>query len=296
MEYRRLPGKQIAFSEIGFGCWAIGGHGYGITDDRESVAAVHAALGEGVTLFDTADVYGFGHSETILGQALGERRNDVVIATKGGIRWDEQRRTTKDCSPKYLRSAVENSLRRLGVHQIPLYQLHWHDGKTPISDSFGEMQRLKSEGKIEHVGTSNVDFEFIREASKATKILTHQAKFGYLDTENEDLMRQLHDELDIGILCYGALARGLLTGKYSDKSSFGANDTRASDPKFGSDYSAVAPCIEKLRRDAEINSCSPGQMALRWALENPNVTSVIVGMKTADQVRGNCAASLAPQQ
>ena len=145
----------MTVSRLAFGCWAMGGHGYGTVDDAESIAAVKKALELGINFFDTADVYGFGHSERILSEALDSRRHDVVIATKFGVSWDDSGKTRKDCSPKRLVEALEGSLRRLRVECIPLYQIHWHDGITPVPDLMETLLRCREAGKIRYIGCSN---------------------------------------------------------------------------------------------------------------------------------------------
>ena len=290
MEYRELPKRQLTLSALGFGCWAIGGHGYGKVDDRESVAAIRAALSAGINLFDTADVYGFGYSEKILAKALGPDRARVIVATKGGVRWDDQGRTARDNTPTHLRRSVENSLLRLGLEQIPLYQLHWYDQETPIQDIFGTLLALQGEGKIGHIGTSNVDSHFLAAALREAEIATNQIEYSIANQADTNLLQAMLDELLVGSICYGALARGLLSGKYNKDSSFTKGDTRSRDPNFNESFDRFRPLLEKLQLLAHDKQCSMSQAALWWVVKNPLVTSAIVGMKTAEQVRENCRA------
>ena len=214
MEYADLGEMGDRISVVGFGGWPIGGHGYGPVDDSRSIAAVRKALDLGITLFDTADVYGFGHSEEILAKALGPRISDVVLATKFGIRWDGSGRTWKDCSPGYLRTALDASLRRLKTDCIPLYQVHWHDGVTPLSDVFDAMFRHRERGKFCTSGAriSRVWLSGIR--IKSGKIDSAQLQYGlaYQDSSRDLVAYRGQDKM--ATLVYGVLARGLLSGKY----------------------------------------------------------------------------------
>jgi len=170
MEYKKLGETDLEISRIGFGCWAIGGHGYGKVDDNESIEAIKKALDSGINFFDTADVYGFGHSEEILGKALGTQRNDVIIATKFGINWKENGHTFKDCSAKRVVKAVENSLRRLKIDTIPLYQIHWPDPNTTLQETMGALIDCQKSGKIRYIGSSNFNAGLIEQIQKIGRI------------------------------------------------------------------------------------------------------------------------------
>ena len=159
MEFRRLNNTNLEISRIGFGCWAIGGHGYGQVEETDAIAAIRKAVGEGINFFDTADVYGFGQSEKILSKALGHTRHKVVIATKFGVNWNDEGETFKDISAKHVKEAVEASLKRLEIESIPLYQVHWYDGKTPIEETLEVLNKCKKEGKIQNIGVSNFDMD-----------------------------------------------------------------------------------------------------------------------------------------
>jgi myo-inositol catabolism protein IolS len=151
-------------TRLGMGCWTAGGHGWGKVNDDESIAAIRHAFERGVTSFDTADTYGFGKSERILRQALGRDLASVHVASKGGVRWDESGKVWNDSSPEYLQCAVEASLRRLDLEQIPLYYLHKPDGKTAMADALGALVVLRSQGKIGEIGVSNVSVSQLEEA------------------------------------------------------------------------------------------------------------------------------------
>ena len=296
MQYRNIPENKLELSQIGFGCWAIGGHGYGKVDDKESIETIRVAFDKGINLFDTADVYGFGHSEKILSEALGSNRSKVIIATKGGVRWDDQGNTCKDSTSSYIRKAVEQSLIRLKVEQISIYQLHWYDSVTPIEEIFTTLDKLKDEGKIANIGVSNVDLDFIKQSNKYTNIVTNQLKYSLISRENEKQMEIQSTELNIGTLCYGILSRGLLSGNYNENSNFGVNDTRSTDDMFTKYYNQYADMINKLKSIAKEYQCSPTHIAIKWTLSNKYVTSALIGMKNKLQVEDNCKALGLPDE
>jgi len=281
-------GEKI--SAIGFGAWAIGGHGYGKVDDAHSIAAVHKALDLGINVFDTADVYGFGHSEEVLSKALGGRIKEVVIATKFGVRWDETGRTYKDCSIDYLRKALEGSLRRLKTDCIPLYQLHWHDGVTPLLDVFAALVRRQEEGKIRYIGCSNIPSSVFHDIVGSRKVISAQLQFslGYCQSLND--LAAYRQEHGMTTLVYGVLMRGLLSGKYGRGASFGGRDTRAEDPYFREEMVRYARIVEGVKKISSKYRKSPSQVAIRWVLENPIVSCALVGIKSEEQVLENAGA------
>jgi aryl-alcohol dehydrogenase-like predicted oxidoreductase len=292
MEYRLLGSTDLSISRIGFGCWAIGGHGYGRVDDQESRNAVQKALDVGVNFFDTADVYGFGHSEEVLGSALGSERQAVVIATKVGVAWDENGRTYRDCSPKRIETALDASLRRLGIDCVPLYQIHWHDGKTPIADIMETLLRCRDKGKIRHIGCSNLPIDMVLDAHERGGLASLQMPYNLLHRSADDEIRRCSAELRMGVLTYGVLARGLLSGKYTTEVTFGVGDTRSSDPNFSGDaILKCQPLVQELHRIGDAYGKTPSQVAVRWVMDHPAVTTAIVGMKYVEQVRENIASS-----
>ncbi len=278
-------------SRIGFGCWAIGGHGYGVVEDSQSIRAIHRALDLGVNFFDTAGVYGFGRSETVLAEALGERRRDAVIATKFGVHWDKDGRIYRDSSPGRVVGALEESLRRLNIDCIPLYQIHFHDQKTPIADTMEALLKCRDAGKLRYIGCSNFPLQLVEEARRAGDVVSIQARMNVIQRENEPLLERCFRAHGMGTIIYGALMRGLFTGKYSAESKFGASDTRSVDPNFQGDRLAYhLGIVEEMRELGQRYNQSCAQIALRWVLDSPCVTSVIVGAKTADQVADNVKA------
>jgi len=288
MEYSKLGTTNLNISRIGCGCWAISGHGYGHVDDAESINAIRKALDEGINFFDTADVYGFGHSEEILSKALGAERKKVVIATKFGVCWDADGKTYKDCSPKSIHEAIEGSLRRLRIDCIPLYQIHWYDHVTPIPEIMNTLKKYQEAGKIMHIGCSNFSAELIKEALRVHRLDSLQTLFNIIERDSEADIIRSRAEWDIGIIAYGVLARGLLSGKYVSERKFCGNDTRQKDKNFqGEQFKQNLKVIEELTRISKRYDKHPSQVAIRWVLEHKNITCALVGAKNSQQVENN---------
>ncbi|MFA4932328.1 MAG: aldo/keto reductase [Caldisericia bacterium] len=285
MEYRQLGEHGPIVSRIGFGCWAIGGHGYGNVDDRESERAIRRALDLGVTLFDTADVYGFGHSEEVLGRALGSAKTRVIVASKFGVRWDDASQATwHDCSVAYLRKAVEASLKRLDTDCIPLYQIHWYDGHSRIEDTMLELVKLKEEGKIRYIGCSNLDDVHLAEAASSGSLVSYQALYNVIDTSRKTVFEQARS-VHVGTMAYSVLARGLLSGKYAIGTAFGPNDTRSRDPDFVGPRALVnLATARQVVAMGKAMGKSAAALAVRWVLESQLVDVALVGARTVAQV------------
>jgi aryl-alcohol dehydrogenase-like predicted oxidoreductase len=287
MKYTTLGGTSLKISRIGFGCWAMGGHGYGPVEFSDSEKAVHKALELGVNFFDTADVYGFGKSEELLAKALGSKRKDVVIATKFGVAWDETGKTYKDCSPKHMVSALEASLKRLKLECIPLYQIHWYDGKTSLQEIMSALRKCQKQGKILHIGCSNFSSEMIGEANAYEKVQALQSDHNILNPLATDFLKKL-EENQISLIAYNLLARGLLTGKYRQAFQFSEGDTRSQDPNFtGEQFQRNLKVIEALEKVEKKVSFTKGQIAIGLALHNPQIACGIIGFKTEKQVEEN---------
>ena len=288
MEYKRLGLTNLEISRIGFGCWAIGGHGYGSVDDQESIKAIQKALDIGVNFFDTADVYGFGHSEEILSKALGSQRDKVVVATKFGVAWDEKGNTFKDCSAERVVEALEASLTRLKMDCIPLYQIHWYDDKTPISEVMGTLEKCRDAGKILHIGCCNFSKDLILRASNINRVESYQCLYNLAKRQNENIIKHSSEELGMNVLAYGVIGRGVFSAKYNKSSEFGENDTRVKDPNFhGVQYDKHILIAGQLSEIGKKYGKSAAQVGIRWALENSNVTCAITGSKTPEQVYEN---------
>jgi myo-inositol catabolism protein IolS len=289
MEYGKLG--DLLVSRIAYGCWAMGGHGWGKVNDDDSIKAVHKALDLGINFFDTADVYGFGHSEVTLKKALGTKRQDVVIATKFGVTWDAQGKIGRNCSAKYMVSALENSLKRLDVECISLYQIHWPDAQVAIEETMDALQRAQQQGKIRYIGCSNFTGVEVKEASGFGGLNSVQAPYSLLDREIETEFVGNGIKNKMAVLSYGSLTKGLCSGKFTEHTVFEENDTRSKDPNFiGERFKKNLQIVEQLKHIGVKYNKSSAQVALRWVLDTPGITASIAGIKTAAQVEENSKA------
>jgi aryl-alcohol dehydrogenase-like predicted oxidoreductase len=232
VEYITIPGTDLKASRVGLGTWAIGGWMWGGTDEKESILTIHRAFDAGSTLFDTAPVYGFGRSEEIVGKALKDLdRSKVAIATKVGLEWEDGK-VNRNSTGQRIRQEVEDSLRRLGVDTIDLYQVHWPDPLVPMEETAGQMQALVEEGKIRAVGVSNHSPEQMDTFGKAVRLSTAQPPYNLLERGIEEKILPYCRNKGIALLTYGALCRGLLSGRMKPDTEFAGDDLRKWDPKF----------------------------------------------------------------
>jgi aryl-alcohol dehydrogenase-like predicted oxidoreductase len=286
--YSALGLSGLTISRVSFGCAAIGGHDYGPTDDRVSIAAVRQAIEEGINCFDTADVYGFGHSEERLGEGLGDLRSQVVVATKVGVRWDGVGNTCRDLSKEWILQAVDGSLRRLGLDTIPLYQIHWPDPNTPLEETLETLVRLQEVGKIRHIGCCNFGFAVVAQCQKLARIESVQLPYSIIDTSSQVVFEQCRYFHQMAGLCYNTLAHGLFGGRYDQHTLFTGSDLRHKAKQFhGESLALNLALLEDLKRIGAECGRSSSQVAIRWVLANPAVTSAIVGVRTPAQAVEN---------
>jgi aryl-alcohol dehydrogenase-like predicted oxidoreductase len=232
MRQVRLGQTGLQVSAIAFGTWSFGGD-WGAADLQESKDAIHHALELGISLFDTAQGYGFGAAEQLLGEALRERtrREEVIIATKGGLRMDGDR-LLRDASKRWLREGVESSLRNLGTDYIDIYQVHWPDLHTPPEETAGALEGLVGEGKIRHVGVSNYDVDQMQALGHFGRVETLQPPYHLFRRDIEETILPYTAEHDIGVLVYGPIAHGLLSGRMTESTTFDPDDWRSKSPDF----------------------------------------------------------------
>jgi aryl-alcohol dehydrogenase-like predicted oxidoreductase len=293
METTRLGMTELEVSRIAFGTWQIGGE-WGEFDRGEAIAAIRHARDLGINLFDTAQAYGFGASERLLGEALRDdldhHRDEIVIATKGGLRDDDAR--PRDASPAWLRRGVDESLRALGVDHIDLYQVHWPDPETPFADTAGALQELVDEGKIRHVGVSNYDAGQMAEFARTRPVETLQPLYNLVQREIEDETLPYAREHDIGVLAYSPLAHGLLAGAMDQDTSFGPGDWRSLSPLFNGDtFRRNLEVVGRLQTfAADELGCSVSRLAIAWTLTNPAVHVSIVGSRRAAHIEDSIGA------
>lgn len=291
MEMTRLGPDGPLVSRVGMGGCPLGGHGWGRVDDDESIAAVRRALDRGVTFFDTADVYGLGHSEEILAEALGPRHRDVVVATKFGVFKDAQGRTVKDTSPAHLRRALEASLRRLKLDRIPLYYVHWPDGVTPIEETMIELLRQRNAGKIGGIGLSNFPAELVERALAVGPVQVVQVQLSLLDRTPIAELLQIVEQTGIALVTWGSLAQGLLTGKYDIDAQFKLDDRRRRYENFlGEKFRRNLAVVDCLKLVANRLGRTPAQVALRWVLDYPGIAVALFGAKRPAQIDDNVGA------
>jgi aryl-alcohol dehydrogenase-like predicted oxidoreductase len=268
---------------------------WGGSSDRDSILAILRALELGITFIDTAPVYGFGHSEQIISEALKQwgRKADVAIATKCGLNWDDGGRNIwRDSSPERIRTEVEGSLKRLGVDCIHLLQIHWPDPKTPFDKSMEVLVRLQEAGKIRYIGLSNFNKGQLEACLEAGPVHSLQPPYNLFEREAEQELLPFCLEKNIATLAYGGLCRGLLSGKFSGSEQFAKGDLRRVDPKFKPDkFKQYVKAVEGLKKLAAKYEKTPAQFALRWALQQPGITTVIAGARTAGQVEDNAGAA-----
>ncbi|MGQ4808137.1 Aldo-keto reductase IolS [Candidatus Entotheonellaceae bacterium PAL068K] len=293
MHYRRLGRTDLQVSEVGFGAWAIGGnkhgHSYGPTDNAASLKATARAVELGCTFFDTADIYGHGLSERLLGQALQKHRHDCIIATKVGNDFYHGP-VHQNFAPDYIRFAVDKSLERLRTDYIDLYQ--WHNPPLMMlqrAEHYAILEELKKAGKIRYIGASVHDAYEGEMAIHTGVPDVVQVVYNLIRTESREELLPLAQEKDVGLIVREPLANGMLTGKYTAESRFGKGDIRAGWPP---EYlAAQAQLVDKLRFLDTPGQRSLAQAALRFVLDEPAVAVVIPGMKTVAQVEENVGAS-----
>jgi len=298
MKTRRLGNSDLFITPVGFGAWAIGGDGWefgwGEQDDKASVAAIHRALELGVNWIDTAAVYGMGHSEHVVAYALrtwsGPR---PYVFTKCGLRWDEQGYVHRSLSAESIRSECEDSLRRLNVDVIDLYQIHWPT--EDLEEGVSALARLQKEGKVRWIGVSNFDVDEMRRAQMIAPITSLQPPYSLVRREVEQEILPYCRSYGLGAIVYSPMASGLLTGAMTrDRAALLSNsDWRSRDVEFKEPaLSKNLALVERLRDVGERYGRPPGQVAIAWTLHNPAVTGAIVGARSARQIEGTVGAAV----
>lgn len=298
MDTKKLGFSDLHLTRIGLGTWAIGGggwdYGWGPQDDARSLAAIDRALELGINWIDTAPAYGLGHSEEIVGRAISGRRSDVIVATKCGLVWDEGAHSTYGrLTAESVRREAEDSLRRLGVDVIDLYQIHWPDPEEQIEEAWAAIAELIAEGKVRYGGVSNFGVEQLKRIQPIHPVASLQPPYNMLERGIEDELLPYCAEHDIGVVAYSPMQSGMLTGKY-DRESIEAmpdEDWRKDSTHFTElELSANLRLIEGLRPIAERNDRTLPQLAIAWVLERPEVTAAIVGARRPEQIEETVVA------
>jgi aryl-alcohol dehydrogenase-like predicted oxidoreductase len=291
MQQRKLGNQGLTVSEIGLGCMGMSEF-YGATDETESLATIARALELGINFFDTADMYGPFINEELVGKALKSHRDQVVIATKFGIMRGENKEFLGVCGkPEYVRSACENSLKRLGVDTIDLYYQHRVDPETPIEDTVGEMSLLVKEGKVKYLGLSEAGPETLHRASKIHPISALQTEYSLWTRDPEDGVLATCRELEIGFVAYSPLGRGFLTGEIKKFEDLAEDDYRRFSPRFqGDNFQKNLDLVAQIQEMANKKGCKPTQLALAWVLAQGKDIVPIPGTKRQKYLEENVAS------
>jgi aryl-alcohol dehydrogenase-like predicted oxidoreductase len=312
MKYRPLGKSGIEASVVGFGAWAIGGWMWGGTKKNDPEGAIHAAIDHGINLIDTAPMYGYGHSEELVGAALKGIRDKVVLATKCGMVWykkegdkffdagetgeAENEADTKyevyiNLRPAMIRYEIEQSLRRLKTDRIDLYQTHWQDSTTKTEDAMAELLSLKQEGKIRAIGCSNATIEQMERYQSVGQLDTDQEQYSMLQRQHEaDNLPYCHDH-QVAFLAYSPMALGILSGKIGPDHKFGEGDVRRGNPWYQKENrSTVDALLGVIQSVAEGKGLTIAQTVIAWTLQQKGCTHALVGARNPDQAIANATA------
>ncbi len=297
MQTRQLGRTDLHLTRMGLGTWAIGGdwqHGWGVQDDKKSVATIVRALELGINWIDTAAVYGLGHAEKIVAQAVSEFASRPLLATKGGLTWKANGKVIPKLTRASVQSEVEASLKRLGVDSIDLYQIHWPNPESEIEEAWETVAGLVEAGKIRYAGVSNFNVEQMQRAQKIFPIASLQPPYSMLRRQIEQDVLPFCAEQQIGVICYSPLQKGILTDKFTRHfvNGLAANDHRSkSDPDFEEPrLGANLEFADALRGMANQKKVAVGDIAIAWVLRRPEVTAAIVGARTPEQIAENVRA------
>jgi aryl-alcohol dehydrogenase-like predicted oxidoreductase len=297
MEQRRLGAQGLEVSAIGLGCMGMS-IAYGATDDAESIATIHRARELGITLLDTAELYGPYTNEELVGRAIAGNRDAYVIATKFGVvhpGGDYNTDPVRDGSPQNVRRSIEGSLRRLGVDHVDLYYQHRIDPDTPIEETVGAMAELVDEGKVRYLGLSEAAPDTIRRAHAVHPITAVQTEYSIWTRELEGGVLPTLRELGIGLVAYSPLGRGFLSGRFSSEAELDENDWRRTQPRYsGANIERNQAIVKRVREVAEQRGVTPAQLALAWVLAQGDDIVPIPGTKRRAYLEQNAAAVEVP--
>jgi aryl-alcohol dehydrogenase-like predicted oxidoreductase len=290
MELRQLGGSPLKVTAIGLGCMSMSGV-YGNANDTESVRVIHHALDRGINHLDSADMYGWGHNETLLGKALKGRRDGVIVATKFGQVKTADGKQDVDGRPEYVMQACEASLRRLGLQVIDLYYQHRVDTKVPIEDTVGAMKRLVEQGKVRAIGLSEARPETIRRAHKVHPLAAVQNEYSLLYRNDGEETLAVTRELGISLVAYAPLGRSMLTGSVKGKADLPEGDRRLQHPRFQAEHlDANVKIVKRLEEIAAQKKCTPAQLVLAWLLAQGKDIVPIPGTKRKQRIDENLNA------
>ncbi|MBE7560274.1 aldo/keto reductase [bacterium] len=313
MQYRQLGDSQLTVPAVVFGAWAAGGWMWGGIDDDEVVRAIQTGIDLGITCIDTAPIYGFGHSEELVGRAVAGRRREVLIATKCCLRWNVDAgqfyfqtrhhgatyRIHKYLGAESIIWECEQSLRRLNVDVIDLYQCHWEDPTTPLEETMEALLLLQKQGKIRAIGVSNFSADSIRKCKALADIASNQPRYNPLRRDSERDVLPVCRELSVGVLAYSPLEHGLLSDALTPERRFSGDDLRRTHPwAQPANRPRLIAALQEVRGVARQYGVSVAQAIINWVAGEPGITAAIVGARSEPQVRENAGAlafSLAPE-
>ncbi|MCP3853550.1 MAG: aldo/keto reductase [Actinomycetia bacterium] len=297
MEQRRIGNTDLVTSAIGFGTWEMSTTMYGSIDVTEAARAVNAAIDAGITLFDTAEVYGPFHSEELLAKALGKRRDQIILVTKVGFQYDDMKVTGTNSQPEHVIARTDSCLERLDTDVIDLMLIHWPDHDTPIEDTMGALEQLKTDGKIRHYGVSNFNVEMMETCQQHGSLAANQVGYHMFDRRMEAEVLPWCHANDVGYMSYGSLGFGLLTGAFTADTTFEKGDWRARGGAFGLPLFEAEPFAQEVRvadrlvELAKEHDKSLAQMAISWVLGHEAVSVALVGMRNEHELNENVAAT-----
>jgi len=298
MRKRMFGNSGLETSVIGYGGWPMGRGMYGDFDDDEAIKAARASYEEGVTLFDTAAVYGWGYGENLMGKALKGIRENVVLVTKGAREWvrdnpDRRSATVSDSDPKRLLTSIDESLKRLQTDYIDLFLIHWPDHNRAFSEPMDALEKAKAAGKIRYTGVSNFSVEMMAESRDSSPIVTNQIGYHIFDRRPEAEVMPFVKDNGMGIMAYGSLSHGLLTGTWDADKTFSEDDWRRGGANFGinswgpENLAANVAVVEKLKVIAADHGKTIPQLAIAWVLANDTVSVALAGSVTPGEATDN---------
>jgi aryl-alcohol dehydrogenase-like predicted oxidoreductase len=307
MKHRKLGSSELELPIVTFGAWAIGGLFWGGSDDKDAIRAMQTAFDQGIDAIDTAPIYGCGHSETLVGQAVKGRRDKVRILTKCGLRWDDKTgeffftikatngtdvSVYKNLKAASIQHECEQSLRRLGIEVIDLYQVHWPSASASAEETMGALSELKEQGKIREIGVCNYDTRQLLEASRSTVLVSDQIKYNLLERAIEADPLPYCRQHQVGVICYSPMAMGLLSGRVTMDRKFPPTDVRSQETWCQpANRRRVLDALERIKPIAEAHHATLAQLTVAWTLARAGVTTALVGARTAKQVEENVGAA-----
>ncbi len=297
MKTRKLGNTDLNLTTVGLGTWAMGGpwqFGWGPQDDSQAIASILKALDIGINWIDTAPIYGCGHSEELVGNALKQTSAKPLIATKCGLLWNEKREKTECLDADSIINECDDSLKRLDIETIDLYQMHWPIPDNQIEEAFEAMAKLVKQGKVRHIGISNCTTDQLKRIRNIHPVASLQPPYSMLKRAFEDNLMEYCKQNNVGVIVYSPMQRGLLTGKfnYERLKKLAPDDHRLKHHDFNDlPFSTTMELVENLKPIAEKNNITLAQLAISWVLRSPVVTAAIVGARRPDQITETAKAS-----